>query len=104
MRRWTVEGADSKSGVDRIISVEALTRDEAEQAAQKEGLVVADVHLSSLETQPLAAVGGGATAKPLSYRAAGPTGQEAPNYPGLLVGSVILRIFAIVYYVIGGGM
>lgn len=42
--RWSVEGADSKSGRDRLLSIDADSAHEAEQLARRQGVLVAAVH------------------------------------------------------------
>src|SRR5438270_3756846 len=42
--RWTVEGADSSTGRETAMTVEARTREEAEQQARYNGLLVSVVY------------------------------------------------------------
>lgn len=57
--RWQVEGADKVTGRERTYTIDAETREKAEQIAQQKGVLVSDVHEPSL-VKP--AGGNGATA------------------------------------------
>jgi hypothetical protein len=52
--RWQVEGADKVTGRERTYTIDAETREKAEQIAQQKGVLVSDVH------EPLLAKPGGA--------------------------------------------
>jgi hypothetical protein len=64
--RWQVEGADKVTGRERTYTIDAESREKAEQIAQLKGVLVSDVH----EPQPAkpgngANVTNGATATPI---------------------------------------
>lgn len=47
--RFTIEGAEESTGRDRVITVEADDESQAEQRARGQGLVVSNVHASSVQ-------------------------------------------------------
>src|SRR5690349_17125755 len=67
--RWTVEGADSSTGRETAMTVEARTREEAEQQARYNGLLVSVVYPHGTSRPPDA----GATKAPAVVNYAGPT-------------------------------
>lgn len=111
MAQWNVEGADPKTGDERLIQVAAETKEEAERKARKQGLLVSAVYKSTVQTSAdalddMVASASSRSAPPpitpttqqpaLSYRAA----QAAlPDYLGLRIGAVALRVCAVLYYI-----
>jgi hypothetical protein len=120
--RYTVEGADARTGADRVLSVEADTRHEAEAQARAHGILVSEIHESSAQSdterierevaaamsQPphrLTAAEELAAMNParsghvqLDY--AGPRRQNSvhpPDYHGIIRGAALLRRFAAGY-------
>lgn len=49
MHTWTVEGAGRRDGREVIVSVEAITEQEAEAEATSQGILVSSVHRSAVE-------------------------------------------------------
>jgi hypothetical protein len=52
MHVWTVEGADERTGTDVVRSFDAITEEEAAEAAARQGILVASVRRSSLDDAP----------------------------------------------------
>lgn len=119
MPHWNVEGADAGTGHDRVVTVEAQTQKDAEQAARKMGMVVSAVHRAVTRTpaealdemvgsvintpfQPQADVDTAVSEAPqvVQYRSPGAVAGPAPTYTGLKLGASILSVFAILYYVL----
>src|SRR4051812_18072780 len=68
--RWTVEGADSNTGRETAMTVEARTREEAEQQARYNGLLVSVVYPHGTSRPPDART---TKAPPAVVNYAGPT-------------------------------
>lgn len=119
MPRWNVEGADARTGHDRVVTVEAHSQKEAEQAARKMGLVVSEVYQAVTKTPaealdemvgsaintPTATAPPHAAAVPeaskvVQYRSPGSEAGPVPAYGGLKLGSSLLSVFALLYYVL----
>jgi hypothetical protein len=114
--RWTVEGADKSTGKDRVLSIEANTSSEAEAKATRMGLLVSGVYEptvltpaeqlekmvgNSLSASDMAQPPIPPTAPPpaaISYASPG-IARSAPDYTGLRIGSGVLMVFAVIYYV-----
>jgi hypothetical protein len=118
--RWNVEGADARTGAEKIIQVTADTKAEAEAKARKQGLLVSAVHESQVVTPAEALdemVGNtirertrrASTAEaladvapaPVEYRSSRTPNLIAPNYGGLKFASIAVRIFALLFYLAG---
>jgi len=88
---WTVEGADETTGQERTITLEADTQAQAKRLAADQGLLVAGVHKAD---PPTADYRG-----PAMPVAAAPA--AVPEYSGLQLGSICLRVIAGVYLAVG---
>lgn len=105
--RWTVVGADKNTGQERSITVEASTEADAEKLANRAGLIVSDVS----PVDALVELAQANQAKPpprtptpivADYRTPEPEPpRSVPSYIGLKIGSIILGVFAAIYYAIG---
>src|SRR5690242_9890582 len=104
--RWTVEGADQHSGQERVITVEADTKAQAERIARGRGLLVSDVHppVNLTDAEKLEAMVGRAvaaqqetpdTSNPPVVEYATPAvtspSQSMPDYPGIIKGADLLQ-------------
>ncbi|HEY1629619.1 MAG TPA: hypothetical protein VGF52_07150 [Tepidisphaeraceae bacterium] len=112
--QWIVEGADKSSGEDRVISVDALDKAQAEQVAARQGILVSEVRPPTFSTpaEKLAAMSADAgdsqilstttLAGAVNYRspAVAAVVIAAPEYAGLKIGSTILMIVAMLYYIL----
>jgi hypothetical protein len=110
MAQWNVEGADPKTGAERVIQVSAETKESAERAARKQGLLVSAVYKSTVQTSAdaLDDMVANASSRPtpppampspsLSYRTPAIAPTAIPQYQGLVIGGFVLRIFAYLYY------
>src|SRR5690349_733253 len=113
MRRWTVEGADSETGEDRVLSIDAPTREDAERDAGEQAILISAIH-ESVAADPLDMLGQVANAAStrgtrLPPKALGPTAPYAtpgayrqvtiPAYTGLQIGGTVLMVFAALYYI-----
>jgi hypothetical protein len=111
--RWHLEGADVRSGNDSTLEVEAETSAEAEAIARLQGFLVSRVSAIS-DTNSLEYEGGATTqdvseqladavvhaTKPPAVNYAGPI-EKVPTYPGLRIGAIVLRVAAVLWYLIG---
>jgi hypothetical protein len=107
MRQWTIEGADSATGEDRILSVEAMSREDAEQFAREQGILVSEVHESvtsdSLEQLSAAAADRsrmrGHAAPVVQYATPAPYRRTTsiPEYEGITKGARLLKSSASTY-------
>jgi hypothetical protein len=106
MRRWNVDGADSRTGQEVEMNIEAITAEEAERIAGGRGILVSGVQEAASPDDTLAAVAAAANMRrtqippPVAYASA-LARQTAPNYMGLSIGGSILGVFAGIYYCIG---
>ena len=103
MAKWTVEGADGKTGVDVVVSVEALTEDEARADAAKMGLLVSSVHRSVADddslpenAQPAIEYAGRSTPPPQVLV------RPHSDYPDIVRGEKWLSIVAVFVSALGG--
>ncbi len=99
MPQWIVEGADSKTGADRKLSISAPDREEAERRARGRGLLVSGVELISPPAAPTPDPNLGEG--PLDYRRAELAPPRAPEYKELIRGSRELRILGFLMEVTG---
>jgi hypothetical protein len=83
MRTWTIEGADKNTGADRVITIEALTEEEAAKEAGNSGLLVSAVH----ELPPAIAP------RPIT--------SATPRYEDISKGSRTLDAIATIVFAIG---
>jgi hypothetical protein len=112
--RWNVEGADSQTGQDRVLAVEALDRADAERKARQHGILVSSIYPTSIrsavekideavdaaEDQITAPLHSDVAAprQPIpSYFVQAPA-RQIPEYRGLQIGSTVLMVFAVMYY------
>ena len=84
--RWLVEAADTKTGQETAITVEALTEAEAELLARYNGLLVSKV--SRAARPPPAPV--------VPYAAPRPPEPEAPEFPHLVRRARATRVLGVV--------
>ncbi len=111
--RWNVEGADARTGNERVIQVDAIDRIEAEYKARKQGLLVSAVHESAVKTDAEKLddlVGEPRNAEPkidftpppvVPYQSR-PSHTPIPDYGGLKIARAVLGAFAALYYLLGG--
>jgi hypothetical protein len=127
--RWNVEGADVKTGKNRLVQVYAKDSEEAEDKARKLGLLVSAVHESvmkpaveptdeEIDIAPPAVANHAAAgsnyespqAKPLTPKSAPPRNDRdearrrramIPEYAGLNVAAFVIGVFSTLYYVLG---
>jgi hypothetical protein len=109
---WIVEGADKASGEDRVISVDALSKVQAERVAAQQGLLISDIRPPAVPTpaEKLAMVPPGSgdsqilstttLAGAVNYQSPLTPALAAPEYAGLKIGSTILIIGAVLYYIL----
>src|SRR5687768_4795901 len=90
--RWTVEGADAKTGESATISVEAHSAEEAERQARYNGMLVAEVRPSG--ARPAAPAGGPV----VDYRG---VAETPPSLPELATAAARVRGMARVVRVLG---
>ena len=112
--KWTVTGADQRSGVDRTIEVDADTERQAVDLARSLGLFTSSIQpavapgaaesLPSLDEEVVendqvdfVPVPESPRPRPVAY-ATPETSRRAPTYVGLRIGATILGIMALLYY------
>ncbi len=111
--RWNIEGADQQTGQDRVIAIDAADQADAERKARARGILVSTIYPTTLKTAierteeeivspSQTAVPPAAPASTLNYRASSLPRQTVPNYRGLQIGSFVLGVFALLYYICGG--
>ncbi len=111
--RYNVEGADTVSGADRVITVEAEDERAAETLARREGLLVSAVFEAQIlsPAEKLDLMVGEAIASPTSLQPtpAAPIDYRSPrvatvvpDYMGLRIASIVLAVFAGLAYLVGG--
>ena len=111
--RWTVQGADSATGRERSVTVEASTREEAEAQAAYNGLLVSGSSPAGSATPPASRSGAVATAERPAGRvnhtppASAPAAAHAPDYADILKGAKALRglatfanVLAVVFFIL----
>ncbi len=114
--RFTVEGADALTGTERIVQIEASSKAEAETKARQGGILISEIHAAVVQPDAAARidivlderfehpgddVGFTAPAPtPVAYRTPATTAaHRLPEYLGLKIGSSVLLVFAIIYYI-----
>jgi hypothetical protein len=105
--RWDVEGADTRTGQDRILTIEAESSARAEAQAREQGLLVSAVRQRAIpidaqnEVPPLEVIAA-ELPRTASVEYARPMDQTTPpDYRGLRIGATFLRIFAFASYALG---
>jgi hypothetical protein len=104
--RWEVEGAEASSGVERTISVDAETAEQAETVARLSGMLVSQVRPAGARALTLpsstASTAIGTTAPPGQLEYGGyRTQPRVPDYAGLRYGAIGLMVFAVISYLAG---
>jgi hypothetical protein len=116
--RWNVEGADGRTGEEHVYPIDPDTAEDAEQKARDHGVLVSAVHRALVQStndqlDELAAASMSRTARvgpapvpapsvespPIAYRSPDTPGAQVPAYLGLRIGSSVLMIFAVLYYI-----
>lgn len=111
MPRFNVEGADSRTGEDRVVQIEAENQRAAEQAARESGLLVSNVfeavtrtkseELDALAEAARDAKAAAAPSPPVFHYEAPRHHGVPPDYFGLRIGKTVLMVVAGLYYTIG---
>ncbi len=110
--KWLVDGADSTSGNEQTIIVDAETMEQARREATRRGMFVSSIREMELAEpaeppdplQALASAKSGQSGTPdaVDYRTPRPREiQQSPYYRGLLIGGTLACWVAYVYYVLG---
>jgi hypothetical protein len=99
--RFTVEGADLKTGDDRTVIISATNAADAEGQARKMGLVVSRIWANDSEqvVPPIPTIQ--LAAKDMSLKAAA-VQMNAPDYSTLKTFASLFFVFAVLAYVIAG--
>jgi hypothetical protein len=97
--RFTVEGADLKTGDDRTIIISATDAKDAEDQARKMGLVVSRIWANETESPASPAPPSEAAAMDMPMMAAAMT-LNAPDYPSLKTMSRVFSLMAFVGYLV----
>ncbi len=115
--RWNVEGADGRTGEEHVYPIDADSAEQAEQTARNHGVLVSAVHRALVQPQqdelddlasaamtrtvrigPPPAPAPSAESPLIAYHSPTTPSADVPDYFGLRIGSSVLMVFAILYY------